>query len=179
VPALKELRSGAVDLVITEQASDVEKPRYPGLAVKPLGDDAYRIVAPSAWARDIRSIKDLVSRPWIAGEAGKPCGLALDRLAGKYGFKPGFVHRCIEYPSMLSMVAAGLGAAVVPVLALGSEPIGQIVVTRIPSGGFRRINAVYRATDHGPEPMILVLINALEEAAREKGLDPVPERARV
>lgn len=171
-PALKELRTGGVDLVIVEQDGGLAEPAYRDLTVRPLADDSYRVVVPATWPASL-GMKELASRPWITGRPDTPSDQALGRLAKRQAFTPLRHHVAVEYPTVLTLVAAGLGAAIVPMLALGDEPTDRIRVTTIPNVGFRRLSALYRRSNKGPEPLALALIAALDEAVQAQGFSPV------
>jgi len=59
-----------------------------------------------------RSIPELADRPWISGPPESACGRALDRLAEQYRITPRRAHVCLEFPSVLGLVAGGFGARV-------------------------------------------------------------------
>jgi DNA-binding transcriptional LysR family regulator len=167
--ALRELRTGAVDLVIAEGDDGPAGPRHPGLTARPLADDAYRVVVPSSWAPVARTMADLSARPWITGPPESVSAQALERLAASHRFHPDRRHCCIEYPSVLSLVAAGQGAAIVPALALGEAYAGTVLVTAIPTARSRRLTVLHRASDQGPGPLERALIAALDQAVQARG----------
>ncbi len=158
-PALHELRTGAVDVLITE--GDQPPTDVTGLAAHPLTDDEYVIVVPSGW--NPRAMRDLTASPWIAAPPDTACGAALDRLATRHRFTPVRAHTCLEFPAVIALVAAGLGAAILPSLALGDLPPDTVTVTTLPVGGARRLTALSRSQ---PEPVATVLIEALQAAVR-------------
>ncbi|MET9481152.1 LysR family transcriptional regulator [Streptomyces sp. NPDC006638] len=91
------------------------------LVVRPLLVD--RLVAvvpdgrPSAGATSV-SLGDLAGEPWIAG-----CPRCREQLVGacaRAGFTPRIDFATDDYPAVIGLVAAGLGVAVLPELALRS-----------------------------------------------------------
>ncbi|GAA3445538.1 LysR family transcriptional regulator [Planomonospora venezuelensis] len=167
-PALRELRLGGVDLVVTEHDADDPGPAQPSLHSHRVYVDEYRIVAPPGWAEVPDDVAELGGVPWVAGHPDQACGRALERLAALHGFTPRRVHVIEEFPPTLALVAAGHGVAIVPSLALLEVPAGEAVVTGIPGVGARRIDAVTRVsrTRSGePDPVQAVVIAALREAA--------------
>jgi len=167
--ALHELRTGGVDVVISE--GDGAEPVHAGLASAAVAEDGYRIAVPSSWPLP-RAVRDLAGQPWVAGPPESACGQALDRLAAKHRFTPNRAHVCLNFPGVLALVAAGFGAAILPGLALSDVPAGAVTVTALPVGGSRRLTAVCRAPRSGPEPVTAVLIDALDTAAKSLGLAP-------
>lgn len=170
--ALHELRTGGVDLVIAEHDVDGPEPapRHHDLFADRVADDDYRIVVPAGWPGRPGSIRDLAERPWVSGPPGSACGRALDRIATEYGFAPERAHICLEFPAVLALVAAGLGAAVVPTLALRQSPLGSVSTLALPVAGQRRITALRRASRSGPEPVGDSLVAELQAVAREPAL---------
>jgi DNA-binding transcriptional LysR family regulator len=59
---------------------------------------------------------------WVAPLAGSPGAVNLDRLAATAGFTPRVSFRSNDYSVVRGLVAAGLGVALVPGLALRDEP---------------------------------------------------------
>lgn len=170
--ALHELRTGTVDLVITEDDGGPGTFHVDGLAAATLLLEAYRIVTPADWTPRPGSIPELAGRPWVAGPHGSACGRALDRISQEYGFAPRRVHTVVEYPAVLALVTAGFGAAILPTLALGKVIPGSVAILPIPVPGHRRLMAVFRSARSGPEARTSVLISALSDAAQRLGPTP-------
>ena len=183
-PALRELRTGALDLVIAEHDSDCAHDRSDseafadplvGLSRIPIADDAYCIVTPASWSPQPGSISNLSTRPWIVAPPDTACGRALDRISAEYGFTARQAHMALEFPTALALVAAGFGAAVLPRLALvgASE---QVAVPPVPVAGGRRISVLRRESPSGPDPLTNAVVAALREAAAGFNLTPIPTR---
>jgi DNA-binding transcriptional LysR family regulator len=167
-PALRELRTGGVDLVVAERDSAEDPPRHPGLAWVTLTEDGYRVVVPAAWQPTPRSMRELASRPWISSPPEGAASGVLDRLAERSQFSPLRAHVSLEFPTVLALVAAGLGAAIVPGLALGRECLDQVRIAPIPTGAARSLDAWYRSAGSDPEPLAACLIAALRAAAEAR-----------
>ncbi|MEU3459282.1 LysR substrate-binding domain-containing protein [Streptomyces sp. NPDC006733] len=166
--ALRELRTGGCDLVVTEHdGGGGAAPDGPDLASSPVADDEYRVVTPADWPRPA-SMRDLAGRPWVASPEDTACGRALLRICADHGFTARRDHICREFPTALAMVAAGAGAAVVPTLALGWAPPAVVAVPSVPVVGHRRISALFRRS--GPEHLVAAVVHALRESARQVGL---------
>ena len=170
VKALRDLRTGRVDLVLTEREDHHPEPQYQDLQIHPLADDDYRILVPTQWTPPPAAARDLAKLPWIAGPPESGCGQALARLAGKYQFTPRIEHVCIEFPAMLTLVAAGLGAALLPTLALAGIDPADVAISAIPSHCSRRLSAVMRAPRFSSEPTVDTMVAELDEAASGLGL---------
>ena len=76
--ALRELRTGGVDLVLSEHDGGEVPPVRGGIVARPLLDDEYRVVVPRRWSPRPRSLADLANVPWVAGSPGTACAEALD-----------------------------------------------------------------------------------------------------
>lgn len=164
--ALRELRTGGVDLVVAEQDGGAALPAAPRIAAEALLEDEYRIVIPARWRRRPRSIADLATVPWVASPPETACGRALDRLAAGHGFVPRKAHVCLEFPTALALVAAGFGVAIVPLLARADAPPRMVSLAAVPGVGFRRILLLHR---RGPEPVVRAVIEALREVVAARG----------
>lgn len=173
--ALRELRTGGLDLLVVEYdgADPAPDEQWRDLASAPVADDEYRVITPADWEPAPRSVRDLADRPWVAAPPETACGRALERISAQYDFTARRAHVCREFPTVLSLVRAGLGAAVVPTLALTDAPTETIALPPAPVAGHRRIAAVHRPTRSGPAPLTSALIEALQKSAVDLGLTPV------
>ena len=114
------LRAGDLDLLIGEQYTESTTPApapYPGLIEIELYREAFRIVLPELWATP-GSIEELLAGTWVTSASHQPPRQMLDRLCSRYAVTPGQQHICFESQTMFALVAAGLGAAIVPDLTL-------------------------------------------------------------
>jgi len=156
--ALAELRLGDLDIVITEYDAAGSAPAEPGLGLRRLAFDPYLLVIPPGWQVAVRGLRDLAGRPWVAGPPGTACDHALRRLAAEAGMAIPAGDVCVEFPSVLALVAAGRGAAIVPQLALGSAPV---TVCALPPLGGRHIAAWYPAGPGQPTPATATVLDTL------------------
>lgn len=149
-PGRAALRTGELDLLIveTDAADPVRAPA--GLVTTKLLDDPYRFVVPRAWG-PISDLDALRTRPWVDGPPGTAVRRVMDRLCTQHGLTLDRRHECLEFPAALSVVAAGLAAAVVPALALPDHhPDLRIIPTPLP--GARRLELLHRRGRHEPTP---------------------------
>ena len=123
--------------------------------------DAYRVVVPAGWpVQD--DAETLLNGRWIAGYEGTPARAALDTLAHAAGAQPDIRHLCDEYTSMLALVGAGLGAAVVTDLVLDFLPVTNVRVSAGPlDPGARIIYAAHRRGRAEPGPAAAATLEAL------------------
>jgi len=165
-PAFAALRSGRFDLVLAEYDEPSGWSPPAGSTATALLADEYRVVVPSAWCVSVRAVSDLADRPWVAGPATGACGKALRRLEQASGLRLAKVHECLEFPTVLAVVAGGLGAAVVPTLALAAGPPDGVTVTPLRGLGGRSLVVLRRSSPAEPEPVVAAATEALAAAAR-------------
>ncbi len=163
-----DLRRGDLDIVLTEYDVSCAPLHEPGLGLRRLAFDPYLLVVPQDWAITVRSLRDLADRPWVAGPAGTACDHALRRLAAEAGITVAPDDVCVEFPSVLALVSAGRGAAIVPQLTLAGAPV---TVCSLPELGGRYIAALYRTGAAYPSPATTTVLDILAEAGQ------VPRRA--
>jgi DNA-binding transcriptional LysR family regulator len=164
--AVAELRLGDLDIVLTEYDAASRPPAEPGLGLRHLAFDPYLLIIPADWQVTPRGLRDLAGRPWVAGPPGTACDHALRRLAAEAGLAIPEGDVCVEFPSVLALVAAGRGAAIIPRLSLGQAPV---TVCALPPLGGRNIAAWHQAGPAQPAPAVTVVLDALAHAGRVRG----------
>jgi DNA-binding transcriptional LysR family regulator len=163
--ALTDLAAGRLDLAVLEVEGDAAQRNTTGIVEKPLFRDEYRIVIPASWAG--REDHDILTGPWIAGPPGSAARAALDRLADFGGVASIAVqHQCLEFPAALALVVAGLGAALVPELALSQFDHAQAQVHRgALDAGARVLTLAHRAGRNEPTSATGAVVTALRQQA--------------
>jgi DNA-binding transcriptional LysR family regulator len=160
--AVADLRLGDLDIVLTEYDAAGPPPAEPGLGLRQLAFDPYLVVIPPDWPDTTRGLRDLAGRPWVAGPPGTACDHALRRFAAEAGVVIPAGDVCVEFPSVLALVAAGRGAAVIPRMALGHATV--TVCALLPLGG-RHVAAWHGAGPAQPAPAAAAVLDALARAA--------------
>ena len=161
--AVADLRLGDLDIVLTEYDVADPQPAERGLGLRHLAFDPYLLVIPPDWQVRPRSLGDLAGRPWVAGPPGTACDHALRRLAAEAAIAIPAGDVCVEFPSVLALVAAGRGAAVIPQMTLGQA---SVTVCALPPLGGRHIAAWYQAGPAQPAPATAAVLDALAHAAQ-------------
>lgn len=188
--AVADLHAGQVDIVLAEigtsdtpgngaqTARDAERPATGQLRTALVLDAAYRIAVPADWPaldwleRDIL-VDELTRRSWITSARGSASHGALAGLTAAWQFTPRIDHECSELSSVVSLVAAGLGAAVIPQLAWADaadrtqllDAASVEAAAAVASGlGARRIGALVRDTPRRV-PAIELFLAALQRVA--------------
>jgi DNA-binding transcriptional LysR family regulator len=162
---LAQLRAGELDLLILERRPDVGPPR--DVVAEDLLRDRYRVVVPASWpVHD--DAGTLLRGRWIAGHEGTPARAALDALAATAGLRLDIRHLCDEFTSMLALVGAGLGAAVVTDLVLDFLPLTNVRVSAGPlDPGARIIYVAHRRGRAEPGAAAASTLEALRASAAQ------------
>ncbi|MEU6084739.1 LysR substrate-binding domain-containing protein [Streptomyces sp. NPDC047108] len=111
--------------------------------------------------------------PWITATPGTLCHAMTIRACEASGFTPRIRHQVDEFTTVLALVAAGQGVALVPQLAIGDAPDG-VALTRLPMS--RRTSVAFRSGAAG-HPAIAALTAALRGAVPEELRGP-PQQDR-
>jgi DNA-binding transcriptional LysR family regulator len=125
-----------VDLIIVNDWHNAPIALPEGISKAPLFDDIADIALPPghrlAKAKSVK-LSDLAGEEWIAWQPGTICHDWLLHTLRTEGHEPRIAHTAAEYATQLSLVAAGLGAAVLPRLGRDTVPKGVSVVPAQPS----------------------------------------------
>ncbi|MFD3680099.1 LysR substrate-binding domain-containing protein [Streptomyces sp. NPDC058613] len=99
--------------------------------------------------------------PWITATPGTLCHAMTVRACQAAGFTPRVRHRVDEFATVLALVAAGQGVAVVPQLGVTAPPDPAVRLTRLPME--RRTEVAFRSgsADH---PAVAAFAAALRES---------------
>ena len=93
-----------------------------------IGDDNFRVVLPEAWGiRPGASVtaSQLAEMPWIMHHPGTADATVIERLFASCNLHPRVVAYRDDFNASLAMAGAGLGAALVPELAMQNGPDGM------------------------------------------------------
>jgi DNA-binding transcriptional LysR family regulator len=136
-------------------------------AVTPLLDDPPALLVsdrhPLA-GRDSAALADLAGDPWITRAESHPVAEALDRSCRAAGFEPQIAYEAHDYQEAQAMVAAGIGVALAPTLALEGIRPGVSVLPLRPPAPVRRILLV-RMADHALTPAAQAFTGLLRRSA--------------
>jgi DNA-binding transcriptional LysR family regulator len=175
--ALGLLRRGLLDLAVIE-AHEIPAPEDSTLTWRPLLADPFRIVVPRGHrlaARRVIVLSEAAGEPWIdiRCEVGC-CREATSAAFAQAGFTPRRVVEADEYWPAQGFVAARLGLALIPALALGVLHDG-VAVRRLhhASQPERHVLAVTRPAISGTVP-VQAMITALHAEADAQGTGGAP-----
>jgi DNA-binding transcriptional LysR family regulator len=135
VDAIPNLVRRDVDLIIINDWQNAPLALPDGLTKAPLFDDVADIALPPghrlARSRTVQ-LKDLAGEEWVTWPSGF-CHDFLIHTLRKEGHEPRISHTAGEYATQLALVAAGLGACVLPRLGRGPVPKGVSVIPSQPA----------------------------------------------
>jgi DNA-binding transcriptional LysR family regulator len=113
------LRSGALDLLISESYDDVPSAPVGGLeSHRLLSEPLLLVTAAGDEAGDLTAYRDAA---WIGGLAGTQFAAALDTACAAAGFAPRVLHRADDARLIQTLVASRLGVALMPALACSPD----------------------------------------------------------
>ncbi|MFD7624796.1 LysR family transcriptional regulator [Streptomyces sp. NPDC059851] len=149
------LRAGDLDVALVHEYDFVPAPPEPGLATEPLFREAMYLAAPApapppasaprpgsgavsgpasgtGAALDQGAVlRAHADAPWITATPGTLCHAMTVRACRAAGFTPRVRHRVDEFATVLALVAAGQGVAVVPQLGIPEDAAPAVALTRL------------------------------------------------
>ncbi|MFE5211177.1 LysR substrate-binding domain-containing protein [Streptomyces sp. NPDC056600] len=137
---------GAVDMAVTHDWDVAPMALPPGLARRRIGEDHSDLLVPRghplAGRSGVRG-EELAGQDWVCQPPGRVCHDWLLRTMRSAGHEPRVVHTADENPTLVALVAAGLGVAVIPRLGRGPLP-EEVVTVPMEPVPVRRLYAVWR-----------------------------------
>ncbi len=168
--AVAAVRADRSDLAITfsypGDRDDPHTERARGLDVRSIGAEPMQVVLPEghpAAASDAVDLADLAADAWIAGCPS--CRGHLLELADGAGFRPRIGFETDNFVAVESMVAQGLGVALLPELALAASPRRPGVVVRPTAGGDVRSLHLVTARGGARVPAVAAAVAVIEGLA--------------
>ncbi|QNP72575.1 LysR family transcriptional regulator [Streptomyces roseirectus] len=155
---------GAVDLAVAHDWDIAPLPSPTGLEQVRLGDDLCDLLVPESHpfaGRTAVRREELGGERWICQPPGRVCHDWLLRTVRSAGHEPDVVHQADENPTLVALVAAGLGVALIPRLGRGPLPAGVVEVALDPVP-VRRLYALWR-TGAARRPAIAETVRTLRE----------------
>jgi DNA-binding transcriptional LysR family regulator len=134
------LRSGALDLLVSESYDDVPSAPVGGLESHRLLSEPLLLVTAGDDTGELEAHRDAA---WIGGLPGTQFAAALDVACAAAGFTPRVAHRADDARLIQELVAAGLGIALLPALAC-APAAGVRYVEVTPSPPRRHVWALAR-----------------------------------
>jgi DNA-binding transcriptional LysR family regulator len=115
----------------------------PGIAATSLFEDPMRLALPKGHRLATKSkisLEDLGEDAWVQTSEASACARHVVRICRQAGFEPRVSFESDDYLTVQGLVAAGVGVALIPELALSPTPSYDITVRELhPSGPVRRV----------------------------------------
>ncbi|MFC1417126.1 LysR family transcriptional regulator [Streptacidiphilus cavernicola] len=165
---LTGLRRQARAEAVLEASASAAACDWSDLVVQPLLEDRLVGVVPAdhplagRGAADPVALSELAGEQWIAG--CPQCRGHLVELCAEAGFAPRIDFATDDYPAVLGLVAAGLGVAVLPELALAPVRPTGVSVVPLASGAFREVVAL-TLPDLAQVPAVELMLDRLARVA--------------
>ena len=162
------LRAGEFDLVLLFEFPGIGERLGAGMRRFELLDDplhlALRHDHPLAERENLR-LQDLSEESWVQTSAETPCAKHVVRSCHAAGFEPRVSFESDDYQTVQGLVAAGVGVALIPELALSSVRPDLRIRALHPQSPVRK---VFAATPRGATatPAVATMLSVLREAAR-------------
>ncbi|BDT92315.1 LysR family transcriptional regulator [Nocardia sputorum] len=150
------LRAETLDVALIQEYDYVPVPADPALHSEPLFEEVVYLAA-----RCPGPLSAHRETPWIASTPGTLCHTMTVRACEAAGFTPRIRHHADDFGTVLALVAAGQGVALVPEFGTRDCP-GGVTLVALPTR--RRTHLAYRrgAGDH---PVVRAARVALRESA--------------
>jgi DNA-binding transcriptional LysR family regulator len=162
------LRAGELDLALLFEFDD-EEPLLEGMARSPLLEDPMYLALP----REHRLVKkaklrlsELQGESWVQTSSSSPCARHVVRSCHAAGFEPSVTFESDDYQTVQGLVAAGVGVALIPELALSVVREDITIRALSPAPPVRQVIA---ATPEGARlvPAAPAMLTMLGQAADE------------
>jgi DNA-binding transcriptional LysR family regulator len=136
--AIRQLSSGELDLLVLEADSPTGHVSRRGTVDRILLDDRWLVAVPKTMTIP-RTLEDLGTLVWLGADERAAAHAATNALLEGLPNAKRSSHVYDDYEVALAMVAAGLGVALVPEMALTGQVTAAINVICLPGLGARRL----------------------------------------
>jgi DNA-binding transcriptional LysR family regulator len=169
------LRAGEFDLALLFEFPEVTAVADSALAVTPLLKDPMHVVLPAQHelaSRPELTLGDLRFQDWVQTSAPSACARHVVRSCVAAGFEPHVTFESDDYETVQGLVAAGVGVALVPRLALTRLHPGIVVRALQPSSPVRTVVAA-TAAGAAAAPSARAMLQILTDIAPAYAEPPV------
>jgi DNA-binding transcriptional LysR family regulator len=162
------LRAGELDLALLFDFAG-ETTMHDGMSQVQLLEDPMYLALPRRHAlaakRKLR-LEDLEHEAWIQTSSASPCARHVVRCCHAAGFEPSVTFESDDYQTVQGLVAAGVGVALIPELALSVVREDTVIRALAPHPPVRHVIAAVPAGAR-LVPGATAMLGMLEETARE------------
>jgi len=166
-----KLRAGEFDLALVFEFEGVSEELGPGLRrIDLLADPMYLALPHQHRLADIPRIRlqDLSEESWVQTSAESPCARHVVRSCHAVGFEPDVSFETDDYQTVQGLVAAGVGVALIPQLALSSVRDDIAIRALHPRVPVRTVTAA-TGRGEGVAPAADRMLEILADVSREYG----------
>jgi DNA-binding transcriptional LysR family regulator len=163
------VRAGEFDLALLFEFPGARERTGVGLRSVLLLEDPMHVALPADHvlaAKPALTLADLRHEDWVQTSASSPCARHVVRSCLAAGYEPNATFESDDYETVQGLVAAGVGVALIPRLALTRVHPGIVVRALAPRSPARKVVA---ATMAGPgiAPAAKTMIRVLSDVARQ------------
>jgi molybdate transport repressor ModE-like protein len=139
------LAAGDLDLLLTELGAEDHSERPLNLVEIPVMRDPLEIIVPRTWPADL-DLEALLARPWITTSFRLSTRRHLERLCREHSIElDAHDIGAGSAPTLLALVANGVGATIIPTLALRQNPSPNVRISKaITDPSARELVGVHR-----------------------------------
>jgi molybdate transport repressor ModE-like protein len=176
--SLPLLKCGEIDVALTIEPNEIDQNE--GLEVIPLLEDPMFAALPMNHKLANKSrvrLKDLSEEAWIGTTDACSCGTLVRNHCIRMGFEPQITFESDDYLAIQGLVAAGVGVAMIPTLALTTVRDDIVIRDLGPEAPIREI-AVATLPGAQRSPAARAMLDVLQEVATQYA-KPKPHLAAV
>ncbi|RDI34534.1 LysR family transcriptional regulator [Lentzea flaviverrucosa] len=176
--SIAQLRHADIDIAVVQDWPEQPLAVPEGISCAPLLEDVLDVALPARHplsGRASTTLEELHGEDWVGWPSDEICHGWLENMLRRNGIERRITHTASEHSTQLALVAAGLGAAIIPRLGRGPAPEGVRFVPLLPAPR-RRVFALWRNSTTN-RPACRAALRALQDAARQGDTDRVAELA--
>ena len=162
------LRAGEFDLALLFEFPGVRERPGTGLRTVTLLEDPMHVALPADHPladKPALTLGDLSEQDWVQTSASSPCARHVVRSCLAAGFEPHVTFESDDYETVQGLVAAGVGVALIPRLALTRVHQGIVVRELAPRSPARKVVAATMSAP-GVAPAAKTMIRVLSDVAQ-------------
>jgi DNA-binding transcriptional LysR family regulator len=166
--AIAQLRHADVDIAVVQDWPEQPLTVPDGISCAPLLEDVLDVALPVRHPfadRTSVTLDELRDEDWVGWPSDEICHGWLENTLRRNGIERCVTHTASEHSTQLAVVAAGLGAALIPRLGRGPTPDGVRFVPLLPAPR-RRVFALWRDSSAN-RPACRAALRALRDTARQ------------
>ena len=167
--SLPRLKAGELDLVLVDDSPLAHDAADDDVELIHLLDDPLYLALPADHplaAKPRVRMTDVESEPWIQGTTVCACRRHLQTACANAGFEPRIVYESDDFQVVQGLVAAGVGVALIPGLALVSERSDVAIRSVGPKPPMRKILAAALANGYR-SPAVTEMLEIMKAIATD------------